>query len=91
MGFIDKKHLGINTAPVRMSASPNGPQPLDLSGLREHWCAMAEEKAALNEQQKDSSFFGFKPRREIRSILRSGDVPGSAGDRAFAALHDVEV
>jgi hypothetical protein len=33
----------------------------------------------------------FKQHREVRDVLKSGFVPGSPADRAFAALHRVEV
>jgi hypothetical protein len=70
--------------PMRAPQGDTGPariQKLYEQGVQE----VAEQKL----QEETSLDFG--QHREVRDVLRSGDVPGSAGDRAFAALHRVEV
>jgi hypothetical protein len=48
---------------------------------------------ALDEADVDAAIkqLDDRPRKELRDILKSGFVPGSEGDRAFAAIHRVNV
>jgi hypothetical protein len=85
MGLLELFAYG--RTPMRASPSDMGPAriaQLYAEGVK----GVAEQKL---QEEKDASFLGFRPRREVRDVLRSGDVPGSAGDRAFAAIHRVEV
>jgi hypothetical protein len=49
--------------------------------------------SALDEADVDAAIkeLDDRPRKELRDVLKSGFVPGSEGDRAFAAIHRVNV
>ena len=76
--------------------SPTGVQPLDLSkcspkGLKEATEAARSLVTHPVGSVTPAAVAKDPPRREIRDVLKSGYAPGSAGDRAFTALHRVEV
>jgi hypothetical protein len=93
MGWLD---LATN-APAKFSASgmPDAPKPLEGIFVRSDAAPLSEETAAANTLRTyevrsvtPASIAADPPRQTLRAnLLRSGYVPGSAGDRAFIAAH----
>jgi len=72
-----------NGRAVMRAANPSDPGPERIRKLY--------EEGVAKTQQRLQESLDFGRHREVREVLKSGDVPGSPGDRAFAALHRVEV
>jgi len=70
--------------PARLSASPNGPEPLRV--------AAASLRVHPVGDVTPASVVADPPRQTLRTdMLTSGYVPGSQSDKLFAALHAVNV